>query len=156
MRVNFQIHIRKCLFKRWARPLLDFTIRHLPKVTSRKELFLRKFLDRAKLTDVYTDQSCMTFEGAQFQGKQPIMEKLTSLPFKKVNHQITTVDSQPIIGVDDNQVNLEYCIFAKSFQGMLRHGHWPVENRRRSTAQFPSDIRPASSKWRVRRRQRHL
>jgi hypothetical protein len=113
MRVNFQIHIRKCLFKRWARPLLDFTIRHLPKVTSRKELFLRKFLDRAKLTDVYTDQSCMTFEGAQFQGKQPIMEKLTSLPFKKVNHQITTVDSQPIIGVDDNQVNLEYCIFAK-------------------------------------------
>ncbi|CBY22666.1 unnamed protein product [Oikopleura dioica] len=59
--------------------------------------------DRAKLADVYTDQSCMTFEGAQFQGKQPIVDKLTSLPFKKVNHQITTVDSQPIIGVDDNQ-----------------------------------------------------
>ena len=46
----------------------------------------------------------MTFEGAQFQGKAPILEKLMSLPFQKVNHQITTIDSQPIIGVDDNKV----------------------------------------------------
>merc|ERR1711953_286936 len=59
--------------------------------------------DRGKLSDMYTDQSCMTFEGAQFQGKQPIIDKLMSLPFKQVNHQITTVDSQPIIGVDDNK-----------------------------------------------------
>lgn len=57
---------------------------------------------------MYTDQSCMTFEGAQFQGKQPIIDKLTSLPFKQVNHQITTVDSQPIIGVDDNQVSANF------------------------------------------------
>ena len=61
---------------------------------------------------MYTDQSCMTFEGAQFQGKQPIIDKLTSLPFKQVNHQITTVDSQPIIGVDDNQVR--FIIFLSS------------------------------------------
>ena len=60
--------------------------------------------NRASLGDVYTEQSCLTFEGAQFQGKGPIIEKLVSLPFKTVNHQITTVDSQPIIGVDDNQV----------------------------------------------------
>ena len=46
----------------------------------------------------------MTFEGAQFQGKGPIMEKLGSLPFKAVAHQITTIDAQPIIGVDDNKV----------------------------------------------------
>ena len=60
--------------------------------------------DRASLGNVYTDQSCLTFEGAQFQGKGPIVEKLMSLPFKTVNHQITTIDCQPIIGVDDNQV----------------------------------------------------
>ena len=30
-------------------------------------------------------------------------EKLGSLPFKKVAHQVTTIDAQPIIGVDDNQ-----------------------------------------------------
>jgi len=59
--------------------------------------------DRASLGNVYTDQSCLTFEGAQFQGKGPIVEKLMSLPFKTVNHQITTIDCQPIIGVDDNQ-----------------------------------------------------
>ena len=46
----------------------------------------------------------MTFEGAQFQGKAPIMEKLASLPFQKVQHQVTTMDAQPIIGVDDNKV----------------------------------------------------
>ena len=47
----------------------------------------------------------MTFEGAQFQGKGPIMEKLASLPFQKVQHQVTTMDAQPIIGVDDNKVS---------------------------------------------------
>lgn len=60
--------------------------------------------NRPSLGDVYTEQSCLTFEGAQFQGKGPIIEKLVSLPFKTVSHQITTVDSQPIIGVDDNKV----------------------------------------------------
>ena len=76
--------------------------------------------NRAELCNDYTDQvfyvffyqfstsvnfqSCMTFEGAQFQGRQPIMEKLQSLPFKSVAHQVTTIDAQPIIGVDDNKV----------------------------------------------------
>ena len=32
-----------------------------------------------------------------------LKEKLGSLPFKKVAHQVTTIDAQPIIGVDDNQ-----------------------------------------------------
>ena len=64
--------------------------------------------DRSSLANVYTDQSCMTFEGAQFQGKAPILEKLMSLPFQKVNHQITTIDSQPIIGVDDNKVSVKF------------------------------------------------
>ena len=34
---------------------------------------------------------------------KPISEKLASLPFKKVAHQVTTMDAQPIIGVDNNQ-----------------------------------------------------
>ncbi|CBY08965.1 unnamed protein product [Oikopleura dioica] len=55
------------------------------------------------LAAVYTEQSCLTFEGAQFQGKAPILEKLASLPFTKVCHQVTTIDAQPIIGVDDNK-----------------------------------------------------
>ena len=68
----------------------------------------------------------MTFEGAQFQGQGPIMEKLASLvrvylfsiyfktfiitlikPFKQVQHQVTTMDAQPVIGVDDNKVYLK-------------------------------------------------
>merc|ERR1712063_107119 len=57
----------------------------------------------SQLESIYTDQSCMSFEGAQFQGKAAIMEKLKSLPFKKVAHQVTTMDAQPIIGVDNNQ-----------------------------------------------------
>merc|ERR1711990_1309716 len=32
-----------------------------------------------------------------------VLEKLKSLPFKKVAHQVTTMDAQPIIGVDNNQ-----------------------------------------------------
>ena len=72
--------------------------------------------DRSSLANVYTDQSCMTFEGAQFQGKAPILEKLMSLPFQKVNHQITTIDSQPIIGVDDNKVREFQLNFILSFK----------------------------------------
>ena len=35
------------------------------------------------------------------------MEKLASLPFTKVAHQVTTIDAQPIIGVDDNKVKFQ-------------------------------------------------
>lgn len=37
----------------------------------------------------------LTFEGSQVQGVKPIVEKLTSLPFQKVVHKITTRDAQP-------------------------------------------------------------
>lgn len=37
----------------------------------------------------------LTFEGAQHQGVEAILEKLTSLPFQKVKHQIATRDTQP-------------------------------------------------------------
>lgn len=37
----------------------------------------------------------LTFESSQVQGAKDIVEKLTSLPFQKVQHKITTLDAQP-------------------------------------------------------------
>lgn len=37
----------------------------------------------------------LTFETTQVQGAKAIVEKLTSLPFQKVTHQISTLDAQP-------------------------------------------------------------
>jgi hypothetical protein len=37
----------------------------------------------------------LTFEGVQIQGVNGIVEKLSSLPFQKVQHRISTVDAQP-------------------------------------------------------------
>ncbi|KAF7660135.1 hypothetical protein LDENG_00287470 [Lucifuga dentata] len=51
--------------------------------------------DRAQLGAIYIDASCLTWEGQQFQGKNAIVEKLTSLPFTKIAHSITAQDHQP-------------------------------------------------------------
>ena len=37
----------------------------------------------------------MTFEGTQLMGRAKIMEKLQSLSFQKIQHLITTIDTQP-------------------------------------------------------------
>ena len=37
----------------------------------------------------------LTFEGSQHQGAEAIVEKLTSLPFQKVQHVVDTRDVQP-------------------------------------------------------------
>jgi hypothetical protein len=37
----------------------------------------------------------LTFEGVQVQGPAAIVEKLTKLPFQRVQHQPSTVDFQP-------------------------------------------------------------
>ena len=37
----------------------------------------------------------MTFEGAQVQGANAIMEKFSQLTFKEVKHDVQTIDSQP-------------------------------------------------------------
>ncbi|XP_066439978.1 nuclear transport factor 2 isoform X3 [Eleutherodactylus coqui] len=42
-----------------------------------------------------TDASCLTWEGDQFQGKDAIIEKLSLLPFQKIQHIITSQDHQP-------------------------------------------------------------
>ncbi|KAA8917218.1 hypothetical protein TRICI_000611 [Trichomonascus ciferrii] len=37
----------------------------------------------------------LTFQSSQVQGAKAIIEKLTSLPFQKVKHEIATLDAQP-------------------------------------------------------------
>ncbi|KAJ5584510.1 uncharacterized protein N7459_004310 [Penicillium hispanicum] len=51
--------------------------------------------NRAGLTPLYRDQSMLTFETSSVQGAGSITEKLTSLPFQQVRHQIATFDAQP-------------------------------------------------------------
>ncbi|KAF4339391.1 nuclear transport factor 2 [Fusarium beomiforme] len=51
--------------------------------------------DRSGLAALYRDNSMLTFESASVLGAQSITEKLTSLPFEKVKHQVSTLDAQP-------------------------------------------------------------
>ncbi|KAK3292577.1 uncharacterized protein B0H64DRAFT_407104 [Chaetomium fimeti] len=51
--------------------------------------------NRAQLAGLYRDNSMLTFESAQSLGTNAIAEKLTSLPFQKVIHKISTLDAQP-------------------------------------------------------------
>merc|ERR1712032_538928 len=51
--------------------------------------------NRSNLISMYSEQSMMTFEGEQMQRAQPIVQKLVSLPFKTVRHQIVKADCQP-------------------------------------------------------------
>ncbi|KAL4820850.1 nuclear transport factor 2 [Aspergillus spinulosporus] len=51
--------------------------------------------NRAGLAPLYRDQSMLTFETSAIQGVSGIIEKLTSLPFQKVQHQVSTLDAQP-------------------------------------------------------------
>ncbi|KAI0692210.1 nuclear transport factor 2 [Cytidiella melzeri] len=51
--------------------------------------------NRANLAPLYRPSSMLTFEGSQFLGHEAIVGKLTSLPFEKVGHQVTTLDAQP-------------------------------------------------------------
>jgi len=51
--------------------------------------------DRAQLAALYRGSSMLTFEKEPFQGTQSILEKLTNLPFQKVQHRVDTADAQP-------------------------------------------------------------
>ncbi|KAL5002332.1 nuclear transport factor 2 [Aspergillus recurvatus] len=51
--------------------------------------------NRAGLAPLYRDQSMLTFETTAIQGVAGIIEKLTTLPFQKVQHQVSTLDAQP-------------------------------------------------------------
>ncbi|EEU47298.1 uncharacterized protein NECHADRAFT_67151 [Fusarium vanettenii 77-13-4] len=54
--------------------------------------------DRKALAALYRPESMLTFESASVLGAEPIIEKLTSLPFEKVKHQVNTLDAQPSNG----------------------------------------------------------
>eukprot|EP00928_Gymnodinium_smaydae_P099660 TRINITY_DN9572_c0_g1_i1.p1 TRINITY_DN9572_c0_g1~~TRINITY_DN9572_c0_g1_i1.p1 ORF type:complete len:124 (+),score=32.88 TRINITY_DN9572_c0_g1_i1:72-443(+) len=95
--------------------------------------------NRAELLPLYGDTSMLTFEGEQHQGAQNIVQKIASLPFQKVAHQIVKVDYQPspanngvvifVTGnllVDDNQNPLK---FAQVFMlAPTPTGGWFVQN----------------------------
>ncbi|KAK9446545.1 uncharacterized protein V1518DRAFT_144497 [Limtongia smithiae] len=51
--------------------------------------------DRSQLGNLYREHSMLTFENSQCQGAKNIIEKLTSLPFAKVAHRVSTLDAQP-------------------------------------------------------------
>ncbi|KFZ20464.1 hypothetical protein V501_00104 [Pseudogymnoascus sp. VKM F-4519 (FW-2642)] len=63
------------------------------------EFYYNQFdTDRSQLAPLYRDNSMLTFESAAVAGAGPIVEKLTSLPFAKVKHQVSTLDAQPVEG----------------------------------------------------------
>merc|ERR1740121_3028617 len=51
--------------------------------------------NRAGLVPLYSETSMLTFEGEQFQGAQNIVQKLATLPFQRVQHQVLKCDCQP-------------------------------------------------------------
>ncbi|KAJ2557538.1 Nuclear transport factor 2 [Coemansia sp. RSA 1933] len=51
--------------------------------------------NRSGLASLYRSVSMMTWEGSPYQGAESILEKITSLPFQRVAHKITTIDVQP-------------------------------------------------------------
>ncbi|KAH9057532.1 nuclear transport factor 2 [Lactarius vividus] len=84
--------------------------------------------NRANLAPLYRDTSMLTFEGTQIQGTSSIIEKLTSLPFAKVLHKVTTLDAQPVTGllvVDDSPNPLQ---FSQVFQLIPDGGSYYVFN----------------------------
>ncbi|KAL2689898.1 Nuclear transport factor 2 [[Neocosmospora] mangrovei] len=54
--------------------------------------------DRKALAALYRPESMLTFESASVLGHESIIEKLSSLPFEKVKHQVSTLDAQPSNG----------------------------------------------------------
>ena len=53
--------------------------------------------NRETLQQLFAEQSMMTFEDAAYSGKQNITQKLMSLTFTSIQHQITCCDCQPVI-----------------------------------------------------------
>ncbi|KAI9900559.1 hypothetical protein N3K66_004821 [Trichothecium roseum] len=51
--------------------------------------------DRNGLRTLYRPESMLTFESSPLLGDKSITEKLVSLPFTKVKHQVSTLDAQP-------------------------------------------------------------
>ncbi|CAG7976459.1 unnamed protein product [Penicillium salamii] len=56
--------------------------------------YLQKF-DTDSCVFTKRDHSMLTFETSSIQGAKGIVEKLSSLPFKKVEHKVSSLDAQP-------------------------------------------------------------
>eukprot|EP01117_Protostelium_nocturnum_P016630 TRINITY_DN662_c0_g1_i7.p3 TRINITY_DN662_c0_g1~~TRINITY_DN662_c0_g1_i7.p3 ORF type:complete len:123 (+),score=32.17 TRINITY_DN662_c0_g1_i7:310-678(+) len=53
---------------------------------------------RAELGALYQPQSMLSFENDKYQGSEKIVQKLTSLNFQQVRHEIVTFDAQQVPG----------------------------------------------------------
>ncbi|TPX39662.1 hypothetical protein SeMB42_g06288 [Synchytrium endobioticum] len=94
--------------------------------------------NRANLAPLYRPNSMLSFEGAQTQGGQAIIEKLVGLSFKRVVHKITSLDAQPsaspssilvsvtgALMVDEEQNPMQ---FSQTFQLLMDGGSYYVFN----------------------------
>ncbi|CAN9503941.1 unnamed protein product [Ophioblennius macclurei] len=53
--------------------------------------------NRLGLSNLYSDDACLTWEGSPFQGREAIAGKLVNLPFKRIKHILTKQDFQPTV-----------------------------------------------------------
>ncbi|KAI0129467.1 nuclear transport factor 2 [Xylariales sp. AK1849] len=93
--------------------------------------------DRKQLSALYRDQSMLTFESSAVMGTSAIVEKLSTLPFQQVKHQVATLDAQPGVNggvlvlvtgqllVDEEQRPMNY---TQTFQLMPEAGSFFVFN----------------------------
>eukprot|EP00357_Protocruzia_adherens_P035706 CAMPEP_0115020632 /NCGR_PEP_ID=MMETSP0216-20121206/30296_1 /TAXON_ID=223996 /ORGANISM="Protocruzia adherens, Strain Boccale" /LENGTH=122 /DNA_ID=CAMNT_0002392613 /DNA_START=92 /DNA_END=460 /DNA_ORIENTATION=+ len=93
--------------------------------------------NRAGLSNLYTADSMLTWEDEQFKGVESIMEKIGSLSFQKIQHQVFRMDFQPSIGgsilvsstgqllMDEDSNGIP---FAQSFVLNQANGAWYVHN----------------------------
>ncbi|RMZ20918.1 hypothetical protein D0859_15079 [Hortaea werneckii] len=94
--------------------------------------------DRSGLASLYGNDSMLTFEAAPCQGVANIIQKLQDLPFKQVQHQVSTLDAQPsnasggilviVTGallVEEEKRPMSY---SQTFQLMPREGSYYVFN----------------------------
>ncbi|KAF5386570.1 hypothetical protein D9615_001918 [Tricholomella constricta] len=78
--------------------------------------------NRANLNSLYRPESMLSWEGSPIMGVNAIVEKITGLPFAKVQHRVTTLDAQPsspsvasllvsvtgLLVIDDNENPLQF------------------------------------------------
>ncbi|GAW02545.1 nuclear transport factor 2 [Lentinula edodes] len=95
--------------------------------------------DRSNLSSLYRPGSMLTWEGTPIQSAASIIEKLTSLPFSKVQHKVETLDAQPsspttpsiivavtgLLQVDDSPNPLQ---FSQTFHLIPDGGSYYVQN----------------------------
>eukprot|EP00188_Purpureofilum_apyrenoidigerum_P004679 Plantae.Rhodophyta-Purpureofilum_apyrenoidigerum.ctg5466.p1 GENE.Plantae.Rhodophyta-Purpureofilum_apyrenoidigerum.ctg5466~~Plantae.Rhodophyta-Purpureofilum_apyrenoidigerum.ctg5466.p1 ORF type:complete len:129 (+),score=22.36 Plantae.Rhodophyta-Purpureofilum_apyrenoidigerum.ctg5466:229-615(+) len=60
--------------------------------------------NRANLGGLYQQNSMLSFEGQTFMGVESIVQKLVSLPFQRVRHEVTSYDAQPVVASQPNSI----------------------------------------------------